>query len=102
MRIAENSDTRDKCQFRQEGNCSASRGLPTDARTVIPSDGIFKSHRIAIMDSFSCDKFILSLNTLLFYEFYAKISQFTVNKCSVWFLSTTLMSKCLAENDVKN
>ena len=33
---------------------------------------------------------------------YAKITVFFIKKCSVRFLPKTLMSKCLAENDVKN
>ena len=38
-------------------------------RTVIPSDGIFNSHRTAIMDSFSCILFLQQLH-LKFYMHY--------------------------------
>ena len=37
---------------------------------------------------------------MLFYQYYAEISTFLVKNCSFHLLPTTLMSKCLAENDV--
>ena len=74
------------------------------ARTIIPSEGIFNSHRTAIMDSFSCMPSLrqlhLSLIMRYFYNFMLK--QLSIKKCSVLLLSTTLTLKCLVENDVKN
>ena len=73
--------------------------------TVIPSDKIFNSHHTAIMDLFFL--YILPLTIAfkleyaLFNEFYAKLSQFVVKKCSLWLLSMMLTSKRLAENGVK-
>ena len=47
LRIFNGSEMR--MENRHEGNCSASRGLPR-GRAVIPSDGIFNSHRPTIID----------------------------------------------------
>ena len=61
--------------------------------TVIPSDGIFNSHRTTIFDSFSCIFFLWQLHLYaLFYQYlYAEISTFSVKKCLVRLLPTTVM-----------
>ena len=68
-------------------------------KTVIPSDRTLNSHQ-TIMDSFP-STIAFRLKNALFYQFNAQISTSATKKLSVWLLSTTLMSKCLAENDVK-
>ena len=50
------------CEVRiHEGNCLASRDLLCDAKELSPSTGIINSHRITIMDSFSCILVFLQL-----------------------------------------
>ena len=70
-----------------------------------PSDRIFNLYRRTIMDSFSCIFFIrklhLNLNMWCFINLTLKKLHFSIKKILVWFLSYTLISKRLAETDVK-
>ena len=58
------------------------------------------------MDSFFLHTFpstmAFKLEYALFYQFYARIAVILILKCLVQFLSETLMSKHLAENDIRN
>ena len=43
-------------------------------RTVIPSDGVFNSHRTTIMDSFSCIRFLRKLFVNFHMRYYINIA----------------------------
>ena len=95
----ENSVTRDKR--------SASLGKPCDAKQLSRvTEFSIRTEQplwIPFLAYFSFDNsFLKSLNMSLIYEFYAKITEFFIKKCSIWFLSKTLTSEHLAESDVKN
>ena len=69
-------------KFRHGGNCSASRGLPSDAEQL-PSDGIFNLHRRTIMVHYGFfflhtlpSTIAFRLEYVLFYQFYANIATF--------------------------
>ena len=75
-----------------------------ECRTVIPSDRIFSSHGMTVLDffvAFSSFDNCIKLEYALLCQFYAKTATFSIKKCLVRFLSITLTSKCLVENDVK-
>ena len=91
-------------KFRHEGNCSASWGLPSDAEQLPEWQnfqfalrnhyGFFFLHTLPSTIAFR-------LEYVLFNHFYAKITTVFIKKSLVWLLFYTLMSKCLAESDVK-
>ena len=59
--------------------------------TVIQSNGIFNSHLKTIIDFLHSlpSTIEFKLECALFYKFCAKISTFSIKKCSCWLLSTT-------------
>ena len=71
--------------------------------TVIPSDGIFDSHRTTITESSSCI-LAFKLEYALFYEFYAKIYQCAVKECGSAPLNDVDVNTCdrqWRQNDFK-
>ena len=80
-----------RCRLKipSQGNCSASQGLPSDAQVKnYPTVTQVKNCRFALNNHY--EFFFLhtlpliiafKLEYALFYEFYVKVSQFTVKKC---------------------
>ena len=83
---------------------SESRGtFRQKARSLVHMNGWVCAVKIChdgmLEDTNSLDGAHLSFDNAYFYQFNAKISTFAAKKCSIRLLS--VMSKCLAENDVK-
>ena len=91
-------------KFRHESNCSASRGLPSDAEHPEWRNFQFETnnhYRFFFLHT-RLSTIAFRLEHMLFYQFYDKITTFfRPRHVRIGFLPYTLTSKCLAEADVK-
>ena len=76
-----------------DGNCSASRGLPSDAeqlsRVTEFSEFALNNHYRFVFLHTLPSMIVFQLEYALFYQFYSEISTFSIKKYSVRLLSTT-------------
>ena len=88
-------------KFHHKGNCLATESLPNCYSE-------WQNFQFASNKPYGFGFFLqilsqiiaFKLKYVLFYQFYTKISTFSVTKCWVWLLPATLTSKCLPENDI--
>ena len=76
-------------KFHHEGNCSASRSLPSDAEKLSRvTEFSIRTEQPLWISFFAYSSFAITfiLENVLFYQIYAQIIHFSIKRCSVRFL----------------